>query len=86
MINRVPLMHWQVWAKVHHHCLGPDGQGSGEDVIGLHRLLQMHQHLAGVVVRRHQLGLVPGLGHSSPAAAVKGLHKERIAHFVRDRG
>ena len=67
----------------HHHGLRADRQRPGEHVV-LHGGLQVHEHLAGVVVGAEQVGPIVDPGHAPPAAAVEGLHVERVAEVVGD--
>ena len=57
---------------------GPMDSDAGEDVVGLGGL-QVHEHLAGVVVGAEQVGLRVDPRDPAPAAAVEGLHVHRVA-------
>ncbi len=84
MTDRVARMHRLVRVEVHHHRLGADRQAAGEHVEAVHRFLQVHQPLPGLVIGPVQFGRVADPGHPDPGAAVIGLHEHRIADAFGD--
>ena len=79
----VALVHRLLGPEVHHHRLGADRQRPGEVVV-VDGGLEVHEHLAGVVVRRVQVVLVVDTAHPAPPAAVERLHVERVADLGRE--
>ena len=61
-------------------------QRARELVEALDRRLQVHQPLAGLVVGLLQLLAVLDPRHADPLAAVVGLHEQRVADVLGDRG
>jgi hypothetical protein len=86
VVDRIPLVHRLLGPEVHDHRLGADRQGPGEHVVRLDSLLQVHEHLAGLVVGGPQVVDVLDAGHSAPGAAVERLHVHRVAHLPGDLG
>ena len=83
MGHRVAVVHRLVGPEVHHHGLGADGQCAGE-VLEVDGRLEMHQHLARLVVGAVQVLAVADAGDATPAAAVERLHVERVAQLLGD--
>ena len=77
----VPVVHRLVRPEVHHHRLRADGQRPGE-VLVVDGGLEVHQHLAGLVVRAVQVAAVVDPGDPAPAAAVERLHVQRVAELL----
>ncbi len=80
----IPVVHRLLGTEVHDHRLGADRQGAREVVV-LDGRLQVHEHLAGLVVGLDEVGLVVDPRDAAPAAAVEGLHVHRVAELVGDR-
>jgi hypothetical protein len=70
--------------KLHHHRLRADRERPRERVVAVHRLLQVHEPLAGRVVGGAQVVLVLDAGDTDPRPAVVGLHEQRVAHAFGD--
>ena len=83
MRDRIPVVHRLVRPEVHDHRLGADREGPRELLV-VDRRLQVHEHLAGLVVGLVQVVLVVDAGDAPPAAAVERLHVERVAQVGRD--
>ena len=81
MGHGVPVVHRLVGPEVHHHRLRADRQRAGE-VLVVDRGLEVHQHLAGLVVRAVQVAAVVDPGDAAPAAAVERLHVQRVAELL----
>ena len=84
MVDRVPQVHGLVRPEPHDHCLGSDRQRTGEDVVIIDGLLQVHEHPAAGVVGGVQFGRVADAGDAAPGAAVVGLHEQRVADPLGD--
>ena len=83
MRDGVPVVHRLVGLELHHHRLGADRQRPGE-VLVLDGGLEVHQHLAGLVVGLVEVVAVVDPGDAAPAAAVERLHVHRVAELVGD--
>ena len=84
VLDGVAVVHREVGAELHDHRLGADRQRAGEHVEAVDRRLQVHEPLAGLVVRAVQLGAVADVAHAHPLAAVVGLHEQRVADRLGD--
>ncbi len=85
VVDGVAVVHRLVGTEVHDHRLGADRERAGEDVEAVDGGLQVHQPLAGGVVRVVQLLGVADVAHAHPLAAVVGLHEQRVADVLGDR-
>ena len=85
VVDGVARVHRLVRVEVHHHRLGADRQRPGEHVVALDGGLQVHQHLAGLVVGAVQLVDVADARDAAPGTAVVRLHEQRVADLVGDR-
>ena len=81
VVDGVPQVHRLVGPEVHHHRLRADGERPGE-VLVVDGGLQVHQHLAGLVVRAVQVAAVVDPRDPAPGAAVERLHVERVAELL----
>ncbi len=84
VLDRIAQVHGLVRLKAHDHRLGADRQRAGEHVVVVDRLLQVHQHLAALVIRGMQFRGVPDPGYAAPGAAVVRLHIQRVTDPLRD--
>src|SRR5690554_1981948 len=73
-----------VWIVTHELCLRADSDATNEAVVGEDGFLKMHDLVARCLVSPAQILLVFDEADSSPASAVEGLHKERIADLFAD--
>ena len=83
VVDRVAQVHGLVRLEAHDHRLGADRQRAGEDVV-VDGLLQVHEHLAALVVGGVQFGRVADPGDAAPGTAVIRLHEQRVADPLRD--
>ena len=83
VVDGVPQVHRLLRPEVHHHRLRADRQRPGEVVV-VDGGLEVHQHLAGLVVRLVQVAAVVDAGDAAPGAAVERLHVERVAEVLGD--
>ena len=82
----VAVVHRPVRAELHDHRLGTDRQRPREHVEVLDRGLQMHQPPPRGVVGALQLLTVAHAADADPLPAVVGLHEQRVADLLGDRG
>ena len=86
MRHRVAVVHRPLGLELHDHRLRPDRQRAREHVEPLDRRLQVHDPLPRRVVRALELGAIDDATDPDPLAAVVGLHEQRVADLLGDRG
>ncbi len=86
MGDNVPAVHGLGRIVLETYDLWPDSQRANKDLIILQTGLQVHQHLARIIISVRQILLVVDPANAAPATAIKRLHIEGITDLSGDIG